>query len=229
MCPRLRRAGPSASAPRPLSDQPAIPYTARPRASARAARRMRSLDGNPAPLLVPFVSSRGHRPHASPSSLSTAFEDFETHRDRQTRQITSPKSSHRQCHVGRPLLDVSGRTDDRDQRLDQLRQGDGAAGYPRLEGACRACCRPGHHRQGRRSADPEGPRSGQGRNRGRRLRILDRARRHPHECREPARQADRPGGRSPAHRALAQRSGGAGFPPVRPRCRRCRRCGTRPS
>ena len=58
--------------------------------------------------------------------------------------------------------------------------------------------------------------------------LQSRARRHPHERGEPARRADRAGGRPAAHRALAQRPGGDRLPALgarhhrRPR-RRARR------
>ena len=65
------------------------------------------------------------------------------------------------------------------------------------------------------------------------LHLLARARRHPYECREPARRDRRPGRRPAAHRALAQRPGRARFPPLgarrdrRARSARSRRCSGR--
>ncbi len=56
--------------------------------------------------------------------------------------------------------------------------------------------------------------------------LQARARGHPHERREPARRADRAGGRAAAHRALAQRPGGDRFPALgarRPSTRSTRR------
>ena len=52
-----------------------------------------------------------------------------------------------------------------------------------------------------------GSRPSQRRNRGGDVRVLARARRHPYECREPARRDRRPRRGPAAHRALAQRPG----------------------
>ena len=74
----------------------------------------------------------------------------------------------------------------------------------------------------RRREDHAGTDADRRRNRERRLHFLARARRHSHERRVAPRRADRPGGGAPAHRALAQRSGGDRFPPLRPRRRSTR-------
>ena len=67
--------------------------------------------------------------------------------------------------------------------------------------------------QGGRARDREGPRCGRSpRSRAASFPVLARARRHPHERREPAERADRHGGRAAAHGALAQRPGGDRFP-----------------
>ncbi len=73
------------------------------------------------------------------------------------------------------------------------------------------------HRQGSRH-DPVGDRQGH-------FRLQARARRHPYERREPACRADRPGRRTAAHRALAQRPGRDRFPALCPRHHRRDRCG----
>ena len=50
------------------------------------------------------------------------------------------------------------------------------------------------------------------------VQVLERARRRAHECRKPLEGSDRTGGRAAAYGALAQRSGGDGFPALCPRC-----------
>ena len=57
------------------------------------------------------------------------------------------------------------------------------------------------------------------------VQVLERARRRAHECRKPLEGSDRTGGRTAAYGALAQRSGGDGFPALCPRLHRRYRCG----
>ena len=121
---------------------------------------------------------------------------------------------------------VARRAHGRDKCLDRLRQGTGAAGHPRLEGARR-------HAGGARASSPRRMRADIMRGLDQVLAEIEsgrfafstQARGHPPEHREPADRADRPGRRPPAHGALAQRSGRARFPPVCARRARCLRRG----
>ena len=113
-----------------------------------------------------------------------------------------------------------------DQRLDRFRPASFPPGHRREQGPCRDAGQAGHHPGRRCAQDRSRSRHDPVRDRGRQVRVQARARRHSHERREPARRADRAGGRAAAHRALAQRSGGDRLPAVgarRPSTRSTRR------
>ena len=108
---------------------------------------------------------------------------------------------------GRTLRGVARRGDGGNQRLHRLRPQALCRGHRGLDRPCDHAGGAGNRDTGRRRRDRGRPAPGAGRDRGRRLSLRPCPRRHPHERRGPARRADRPRRRPPAHRTLAQRPG----------------------
>ncbi len=124
----------------------------------------------------------------------------------------SRDTGHEQQDVGRTLR-IGTRSDHGGhQRLDPLRPPPLPAGHRRQQGPCGDARQTRHHHGARCKADRSRSRHDPVRDRGRQILVQAGARRHPHECREPAGDADRAGRGTAAYRALAQRSGGDRFP-----------------
>ena len=123
--------------------------------------------------------------------------------------------------MGRAVCVRSRRHHGGDQRLHRFRQGSLPPGHRRVQGPCRHAGQARHHCGGRCEKDRSRSRHDPVRDRGGKIFVPARARRHPHERGGQARRADRGGCRPPAHRALAQRPGGDRFPAVAARHHRC--------
>ena len=114
--------------------------------------------------------------------------------------------------MGRPVRRQPRRDHGGDQRLHRFRPAPLPAGYRREQGPCGDAGQTRHHHGRRCRQDHSRSRHDPVRDRGRQVHLQARARRHPHERREPARGTHRAGGRAAAHRALAQRPGRDRFP-----------------
>ena len=109
-----------------------------------------------------------------------------------------------------------------DQRLHRFRPAPLPPGHRRHQGPCRHAGQARHHHGRRCRQDRSRSRHDPVRDRGRQVHLQAGAGRHPYERGEPARRADRAGGRAAAYRALAQRPGGDRFPALDPRPRSTR-------
>ena len=157
-----------------------------------------------------------------------------------SQRMTGAKNARGSCSerpaefaVGRSLYRRPGGDHAPHQCLDRFRQAPLCRGYPRVEGALRDARRAEHPVGGRWRGDRRRSRPNQIGDRKRQLRLQRRARGHPHEHRGAPCRADRAGGGTPAHRALAQRPGRDRFAALgarrdRPtRWRQCASCSRR--